>query len=65
MPQSMELSFFKTLGSLYYNVHLQHVCLHIVIKATYKLSEMILVMCFMLKQWPFLVNVRPLNILGT
>ncbi len=27
-PQSMELSFLKTLGSLYYNVHLQHVCLH-------------------------------------
>jgi hypothetical protein len=64
-PQSMELSFLKTLGSLYYNVHLQHVCLHIVIKATHKLGEMILVMCFMLKQCPYLVNVAPLNILGT
>jgi hypothetical protein len=38
-PQSMELNFLKFVGSLYYNVHPQHVCLCIVIKAICKLGE--------------------------
>jgi hypothetical protein len=46
------------------HVNLQHVCLHMFIKATCILGKIIFLVNSMLRKWPLLVNVAPLHIVN-